>query len=418
LVSADSHAGADIQGYKPYLPRELHDEFDAWAPTFKDAWTTFDDHLTYTDNPAIRLGITSFLSPYNWDSDLRVQHMDEQGVAVELLFPNTVPPFASAGANTTGQPDSVADFQRRWAGVQAHNRWMVDFVAQAPDRRAGIVQVYLADVDAAVREVRWAKERGFAGVLIPSDSHTRLINLYERRLDPFWAVCEELDMPVHRHSITVGPPEDDNSGPGGTAVGTHETMLFFHRGLSHLIVGGVFERYPNLKFVFVETGGEWIRPELELLDLEARLGTTKGHILYPFWHRAIDQLSLTPSGFFARNCYLGASLTTKGDIEARHDVGLENLMWGVDYPHHEGTWPHTELVMRVLFSDVPEAEVRDMVGLNAARVYGMDVDAVQAIADRVGPTVDAIAQPATRDEIPTNHYNSAFVAALHTFPKM
>jgi predicted TIM-barrel fold metal-dependent hydrolase len=294
----------------------------------------------------------------------------------------------------------------------------VDFVMEAPARRAGVAQVYLGDVEAAVREVRWAKERGFVGVLIPSDSHTRLINLYERRLDPFWDVCQELGMPVHRHSITVGPPEDCNSGPGGTAVGTHETMLFFHRGLAHLIVGGVFERFPDLKFVFVETGGEWIRPELDLIEMEARFGTTPGHILYPFWHRAIEQLSLTPSQYFARNCYLGASLTTRNDIAARHEVGINNLMWGVDYPHHEGTWPFTELVMRLLFSEVPESEVRDMVGLNAAHLYGLNITQLQDIADHIGPTVESVARHITRDEIPSNHYNAAFVAALSALPPM
>ncbi len=418
LMSADSHAGADLWDYKPYLAREFHDDFEAWAPTFTDPWTVFDDELTYTDNPAIRLGITSFLSPYNWDSAKRIEHMDDQGVAGEIVLPNTVPPFATSGANTAGQPPAGQDYRRRWAGVQAHNRWLVDFCAQAPGRRAGIVQVFLGDVDAAVAEVRWAKEHGLAGVLIPSDSHIQLVNLYERRLDPFWATCEELQMPVHRHSISVGPPENANSGPGGTAVGTHETMLFFHRGLSHLIVGGVFARHPDLKFVFVETGGEWIRPELDLIEMEFRLGRQKGHMLYPFWHRAAEELKLSPSDYFARNCYLGASLTTRRDIDARYSVGVDNIMWGADYPHHEGTWPHTSLVLRLLFSGVLEEEVRAMVGLNAARLYGMDLDFLQSIANRIGPSVDEVGRPVSRDELPSNHFSFAIVDAIETLPTM
>jgi len=418
LMSADSHAGADIWDYKPYLAREFHEEFDAWAPTFRDAWTVFDDELTYTDNPAIRLGITSFLSPYNWDHDKRIEHMDDQGVAGEIVLPNTVPPFAASGANTTGQPASPDDYRRRWAGVQAHNRWLVDFCSLAPLRRAGIAQVFLGDVDAAVAEVRWAKEQGLSGVLIPADSHSRLVNLYERNLDPFWAVCEELEMPVHRHSIAVNPPEDANTGPAGPALGAHETMLFFHRGLAHLIIGGVFERHPGLQFVFVETGAGWIRPELDALEYQAQLGSARGHMLYPFWHRAVEELSLTPSEYFTRNCYLGASLTTKRDIDARYGVGVGNILWGADYPHHEGTWPHTELVLRALFSDVPEDEVRAMVGLSAAQLYGMDLEFLQSIADRIGPTVDDVARPVPTDEIPRNHFNMAFVDALQGMPTM
>ena len=418
LISADSHAGADLRDYKPYLSSEFHEEFEEWAPTFKDSWTEFDDDKTYTDNPAIRLGITSFLSPYNWDNDKRLQHMDEQGVAAELVFPNTVPPFYASGSVSSGQPASSEDYRRRWAGVQAHNRWLVDFCSVAPDRRVGIAQVFLGDVDAAVAEVRWAKEHGLQGVLIPSDTHAQLINLYERRLDPFWATCEELQMPVHRHSITVAPPEDANSGPGGTALGAHETMLFFHRGLAQLIVGGVFQRRPGLKFVFVETGTGWIRPELDVLDMECQLGSQEDHMLYTFWHRAVEDLDLTPSEYFDRNCYLGASLTTKADIEARHQIGVKNLMWGVDYPHHEGTWPHTDLVMRLLFSDVPEEEVRAMAGLNAARLYGLDMPHLQSIANRIGHSIEDVSRPIVPSELPSHHFNFAIVDALASMPTM
>jgi predicted TIM-barrel fold metal-dependent hydrolase len=418
IMSADSHAGADILDYKPYLASAFHDEFDAWAPTFRDAWTVFDDELTYTDNPAIRLGITSFLSPYNWDHEKRIEHMDDQGIAGEVVLPNTVPPFYESGTTTSGQPVSDEDYRRRWAGVQAHNRWLVDFCALAPARRAGIAQVYLGDIDAAVEEVRWAKENGLRGVLVPSDSHSRLVNLYERRLDPFWAVCEDLEMPVRRHSISVNLPEDENVGPGGVAVGAHETMLFFHRGLAHLIIGGVFERFPGLKFIFVETGAGWIRPELDQIEYQMSLGSQRGHMLYPFWHRAAEELSLTPTEYFARNCFLGASLTTRSDIEARYDVGVDNILWGADYPHHEGTWPHTELVLRALFSGVPEDEVRKMLGITAAQLYGMDVSVLQSIADRIGPSVEAIDRPVTIDEIPTGSYNMALTDIEAPMPRM
>jgi hypothetical protein len=90
------------------------------------------------------------------------------------------------------------------------------------------------------------------------------------------------------------------------------------------------------------------------------------------------------------------------DVAARHGVGVDTVMWGNDYPHHEGSFPHTKLALRLLFGDVPEDEVRKMVGLNAAEVYGFDLAEMQTLADRIGPTVEEIATPVAPDELPSN----------------
>jgi hypothetical protein len=77
-------------------------------------------------------------------------------------------------------------------------------------------------------------------------------------------------------------------------------------------------------------------------------------------------------------------------------------MWGNDYPHHEGSYPYTKLAVRLLFSGLPEDEARKVLGTNAAEVYGFDLDALQPIADRIGPTVEEIAIPVSADELPAN----------------
>ena len=170
LISSDAHAGASIQGYKPYLASQHHEAFDAWAATFHDPWDDLDAELAL-QNPNLRVGTSSFLSPVNWESDHRLEHQNSQGIAAEVLFPNTVPPFYPSGVVTAGGPTSADDYGQRWAGIQAHNRWLKDFCGQAPGRRGGLAQVFLTNVDDAIAEVRWAKEAGLAGVLIPSD-HT------------------------------------------------------------------------------------------------------------------------------------------------------------------------------------------------------------------------------------------------------
>lgn len=412
LISSDGHAGADLLDYKPYLERDLHGEFDSWAAGFTEPWAEYDQERTDTDDEFIRIGVASSCSPYNWDSDKRMEHLNGEGIAAEVLFPNTVPPFYPSGAITAPAPATDQEYRYRWAGMKAHNRWLVDFCAQAPGRRAGLAQVFLTDLDDAIGEARWAKEAGLAGVLIPADHMCRLVNLYERRLDPFWAACSELGMPVHRHSIAVGPPETPESGPAAVAVGALETHLFFSRGLAHLMFGGVFQRFPELKFMFTETGCAWVAAELRRLDAGVRLGRTKGHAAYPLYHRAVEGLELSPTEYFRRNVHLGVSLMVSADVEARHQVGVERLMWGADYPHHEGSFPNTSLALRWLFSDLPEDEVRRMTSLNAASVYGFDLEFLQSIADVIGPTVEEIATPVTADELPSSSLGHTIANAI------
>jgi predicted TIM-barrel fold metal-dependent hydrolase len=397
------------------LQQELHDEFDAWAATYQeDGWGKFDTEFMDTDDPYLRIGVSSFGSPYNWESDKRLAHMDEEGIAAEVVFPNTVPPFYPRSIIGAPVPATAEEYRLRWAGIKAHNRWLVDFCAQAPGRRAGLAQVLLNDVDDAVAEVRWAKEAGLMGVLIPSDHILKLVNLYERRLDPFWAACCDVNLPVNRHALFVGPPETPDSGPAAHAVGTHEIMLFFRRGLAHLILGAVCHQFPDLKFVFTETPITWVPDELQALDYEIRSAHIKGSSLYTLMHRIAEELDRSPTEYFKRNVWFTASLLQRTDIEVRHQLGVDRIMWGADYPHHEGSWPRTRLAMRWNLWDVPEAEVRAITSENAAKVYGFNLDLLQSIADRIGPTPKEVARPVSAAELPNSSMCPGVIEAINS----
>ena len=158
VVSADGHAGGDIQDYRPYLARRWHDDFDAWAAEYVNPYADLLAPIAYR----------------SWDSDRRLAETESDGIAAEVLFPNTVPPFFAEG-NLVALPPTPEDYERRWAGVQAHNRWLAEFCAHTPGRRAGIVQVFANDIDDAVAEIRWAAENldPFGGILLPSIPPTR-----------------------------------------------------------------------------------------------------------------------------------------------------------------------------------------------------------------------------------------------------
>ena len=121
-----------------------------------------------------------------------------------MLFPNSVPPFFQEG-NLVAQPPSGAEYERRWAGLQAHNRWLAEFCGEAPGRRAGIVQVFLNRIEDAVSEIRWARDNVdvFGGALLSSPApNTELRPLWDPYYEPLWEVCEELDVPLTIHSGT------------------------------------------------------------------------------------------------------------------------------------------------------------------------------------------------------------------------
>jgi predicted TIM-barrel fold metal-dependent hydrolase len=160
-----------------------------------------------------------------------------------------------------------------------------------------------------------------------------------------------------------------------------EVMWWLYRPLTFMIWGGVFERFPKLKAAMVEGGTMFMLPPwLRLLDhnytdvqFSAKLGDFRSH------------LSMAPSEYYRRNIAIGASCVPRRDLDMRRDIGLEQIMWGSDYPHPEGTWPHTREYLAKTFADFPEADGRKILGDNAIAFYGLDRDKLQAVADEIGP---------------------------------
>ena len=101
---------------------------------------------------------------------------------------------------------------------------------------------------------------------------------------------------------------------------------------------------------------------------------------------------MRPSAYFDRNCGIGASNTRRRELARRFEIGVGNLMWGNDFPHPEGTWPHTKEWLRSAFHDIPVDETQQMLGGNAATCYNFDVHALRPLADRFGPTPEDLGQ--------------------------
>jgi predicted TIM-barrel fold metal-dependent hydrolase len=148
----------------------------------------------------------------------------------------------------------------------------------------------------------------------------------------------------------------------------------------------VFERFPTLRLALTEQGTDWI-PEL-LVRLDEQYGS-------PFERQIREKLSLSPSEYWARNCYVGASFMSRAECDNRDRLGVDRIMWGADYPHIEGTWPLSLDALRETFAGCSPDEFQQMTSRNAARLYGFDLDALQVHADRVGPALDDVLAPPT-----------------------
>jgi len=390
VISSDCHGGASVMEYRDYLDPQWRDEFDAWRQKYS--------------NPFRDLQSTG--KERNWDSDFRIAEMNADGVVGEVLFPNTVPPFFPTGS-LIAPPPRPDNLDRRWAGLQAHNRWLADFCTAAPARRAGVAQIFLNDVDRAVAEVEWTAQQGLrGGILLPGvPPDAGLPNLYSRVYDPLWAACQDHDVIIHHHTGSAQPQYGKE--PIGWVMFAYETSWFAHRTLWHMILGGVFERFPRLKFVVTEQGTGWIPEVLQSLDgLHRRMQSGRtGEV--PFADEVV--LPMKPSEYWARNCWVGSSFPSPSEVAKRHEIGVDKIMWGSDYPHHEGVWPHTREHLRRSFHDVPDAELVKMLTTNAAEVYGFDLGALAPLAQGVGPTLEEIHTPL--EQVPDGATSMSFYMA-------
>jgi predicted TIM-barrel fold metal-dependent hydrolase len=383
VISADTHAGADLLDYRPYLPKRLHEDFDVWAASYQ---SPFDDLVIAT-------------AKRNWDSEFRLAEMDADGVAGEILFPNTVPPFFPTTPNITiSLPRTRDEFEKRWAGVQAHNRWQIDFVSLAPDRRRGLIQVFPNDVDLALEEIRWGAEHRatFGGVLVPavSPGDEVVAPLFHTRYEPLWALCDELDLTVAQHS-GAGSPIMPMDQPASNPVLITEMASWAQRTVSHLILAGVFERYPNLRFAPTEQGTYWVRMAVGTLDamVPSMKSSAENRTYGIFGGSSVDELTMQPSEYVKRNVYFGASAFSPYESGMIDWLGADHILWGSDYPHEEGTCPDSKVAIRWALHKRPVEETRKILAGNAGRLYGFDLDALAPVAARIGPDVETTHQP-------------------------
>jgi predicted TIM-barrel fold metal-dependent hydrolase len=392
VVSSDSHGGPPPADYRPYLDPQHRDALDdhladvamlqgvlqlVGYPFSEDVLDVVDDR------GAIRGGGADGA----FDPARRLREAEAEGVVAEVINPGTQDlgpaPFYEIMCSRYSP-------ELRAAGAMAHNRWLAEFCAYAPDRLLGMALTEpWPDMAAAVAQLHWAREHGLRGVW--TDQFAGLEGeapgLWDRAWDPFWAACADLELPVHIHigfGIPQGTPQmvmraavqmaqDDPKAMDDVAGDLFDSIFQSRKPLWQLMAGGVLDRHPRLRVVLAEQHADWLPATLAYLDRQHAAG--EFDVPRPpseYWR----------SGSFAVTC----TAVRRSDLESRHEVGVERMMFGTDYPHMEGTWPNTRDWLRATFVDVPEAEARAILGENAVDLYGLDRKVLAAVAAEVGPT--------------------------------
>jgi predicted TIM-barrel fold metal-dependent hydrolase len=381
IISVDGHVRASRTGYGDYLEDgylEAYDDFVAAA----DADGTADAGNVSPDLD----------SAVQWDSDLRLQELERAGVVAEVLFPNGQP----FQLNPFDDHAKAATAELAAAGRSAYNRWLVDFCAAAPERRRGQLQMSFVDIDAAVRDVEWAREHGLGGVMLPEltrESRT----LIDPALDPIWAACQATGLPVSVHG-GASIPEYGPARFAAMLTLMAENAFFSNRSLWMLIAGGVFDRFPDLRVCYVETQPYVLVTVLAHLDcMVDPVGDWMG------FARTMDREESTqrlPSEYLGTNVFVGVSPFTPVQMpfeellgadgsDARLSgvhIGSRAAMFGVDYPQAETIVDRTRAEVAGLLATpgATEDDVEQILMGNAARVYGFDIDALRPHVDNVG----------------------------------
>lgn len=287
-----------------------------------------------------------------WDPAARLEDMDTDGVAAEVLYPSIGMTLAQS-----------ADRDYQLACIRAYNDWMVEFCAAGKGRLVGLAMIPTIDPGAAVEEIERAAELGLRGAMVPgapSDGHYA-----EERFDAMWAAFSARRWPVSFHILTGAGGGDPTLGSGLGMLTVMSVVQQVQQTLALLIFGRVFDRHPELRVVSAEHDAGWVAHYAYRLDQ-----MWERH--HAWLGRKSEGLERSPSEYLRSNVWF----TFQKDpvaVETRHRVGLDRLMWASDYPHSDSTWPHSRKVIERDFAGVPAGDLDAIVSRNAAALYGIEL---------------------------------------------
>lgn len=376
LIDADAHLDPPYEMWKDYLPAHLRDQAPYIEEGEEHDWIVFEGNrraVKQLNNTAGKAGKDFKMNVKRsemraaWLPEQRLADMDQDGVEAAVIF--------------GGGPLGTKNSELYIASFETYNRWLWDFCGTDRKRLQGVAYLPMRDVDETIGLMRQAAKLGFRTVNIPAfpqsadgistsatvkaisagqgaaltGNPTGERSYRDPEFERFWAEVCELDLTVTVHLGARVPRFGEKAHFLPDMLMSKLSMA---EPIAVLIFGGVFHRFPKLRFVTVESGVGWFAWAAEYMD--------RTWERQRFW--TDSPISEPPSHFMEQNVY-GSFIQDRIGIMQRDWRGGRNIMWSSDYPHSETSWPESQQVVSRDFAGVPDKDIHEIVYARAKRVY-------------------------------------------------
>jgi predicted TIM-barrel fold metal-dependent hydrolase len=345
LISADSHVNLSHEQIKGHLASRYHDDYDEAF----DRWMS----KRVLDDGRVKANLGSHMSrPGYREAQAHLEDMDTDGLDTEVVYCE-VSAFRYLYLMDQGGPDAT----------RAFNDTLADYGSVDPKRLIVSYQIPIHDIDTAVAEVERVAGAGGKSLQLPVfPTELGLPDYVDARYDPLWSAIQATGLPICCHTGFNTHLDDLQRRDPTPQAGITIPMMALSCGeaLGMWVIGGIFERFPGLKVVFVEPGLGWVAWWVRYVDVMVE----KHAYVFPV-------LKELPSFYFRRNVFVTFMEEPVAVQLLRHELGVSNMMWASDYPHPPTTWPNSRAILDEQFRGVPDEERDLIVSGNAARVWNL-----------------------------------------------
>jgi len=291
-----------------------------------------------------------------YDPSARLRLLDEEGLDAAVIFPSL---------GLTWEVE-VKDAELAAAYARAYNNWVIEFCSTNPQRLIPVAHISLLDISEGVKEVQRVAKLGVKGAFMRAAPPSQ-IPYWDRAYDPFWAALQEAGMPIGFH-VALNEYFLGHQWRMTESVIAVQSPLHGYRfsvvmfdvqaAFAALCQGAVFDRFPQLKVLLLETGGGWIAHFLERLDAKHKLLSWK------------TGLKHYPSEYFHRQCWISFDPDETTIPAMVKHCGADKFIWASDFPHFDASPAAVEETKEAI-SSLPASDQRLILGDNVARIYGL-----------------------------------------------
>lgn len=348
--SGDSHFLEPDDLWRARLPKHLADLVPRSEKDPDGKWET-----VFVDGQAFRRRLpniaqeefyaASHRAPGANNVELRLKDLDEEGIWTELIFPSL-----GMWSSSFRTPEVLRE------ALRVSNDWAKETIMDYSPRLVPTAQVSTLVIQDACDELKRCGELGYKAVFMPVTPHPQQKDYNRDEWEPFWALAEDIGMVIAFHIGTEpidfasgGASGISYRGPGGAVLNYTETTFGGQRAVMKLVASGALDRHPNLKVLVSEGGATWVPFVADRMEEGYRQHST---VVRP-------KLKRSPKEIIYSQVYASFQ-HDESAVAALTGMGYNNVMWGSDYPHMEGTYGHTQLTLHNLF-DSADQKVKDRI---------------------------------------------------------